>query len=249
MPRKLLQLCFALVTAALLGGCASAQPFQGMNAEEVFEAGMEHFQEEDWDMAIEAFERLLFSVPDYQRAPEARYHLARSFFNKEEYITAASEFSRFLDRYPIHELAPDAALGNCRSYVRLSPVVQRDQTYTREAFQACSRTAREHAGTEAGEEAARYRDEMQNKLARKVLIGGQFYLRRQMYDSAIIYFTDVVENYSETDIVPRALKGLVEANTAIGYEAEAEDARQRLLEEYPDSEAAQEVREIPANGA
>lgn len=248
MQRKLLHLTVFVAMAALLGGCASAQPFQGMDAEEVYRAGVEAYEAEDWDLAISAFERLLFSVPSFDRAPNARLQLARAFYNKEEYITAASEFSRFLDRYPTHELAPRASLGNCRAYVELSPIVQRDQTYTREAYRACRRTATEHAGTDAGREAVELRDRMHQKLARKVLIGGEFYLSRQMYDSAIIYFTDVVENYPETGVVPRALKGLVDANTAIGYRDEAEDARQRLLEEYPDSQAAQEVREVPADG-
>jgi len=248
MRRNLLHLTVLVALAALLGGCASARPFQGMNAEEVYQAGMRHFEEEDWDLAIDAFESVLFSMPTFENAPQARFHLARAFYEKEEYITAASEFSRFLDRYPTHDLADDAALNHCRSYAQLSPVVQRDQTYTREAYVSCRGAAREYAGSEAGRQAAELRDRMNNKLARKVLIGGEFYLSREMYDSAIIYFRDVVENYPDSRVVADALKGLVEANTAIGYREEAEEARQRLLNEFPDSQAAQEVREVSANG-
>lgn len=248
MQRSLSALPALLLAALLLGGCGTAQPFRGMGAQDIYQTGMRSFEAEEWDDAIEAFERVLFSFPNFANAPEARFNLARAFFEKGEYVTAASEFTRFLDRFPTHELAPDAALRVCRSYVRLSPIVQRDQSFTRQALASCDNVARDYAATEQGERAREHRAEMRRKLARKVLVGGQFYLERKLYDSAIIYFSDVVQNYSETDAVPAAMKGLVEANTAIGYQEEAEDWRQRLLSEYPDSEAARQLREGRANG-
>lgn len=248
MQRILSRLTVLLVVTALVGACASSQPFRGMDVDEVMRTGVEAFENEDYEFAVQAFERVLFSSPGYERAPEARHLLARSFFRREQYVTAASEYTRFLDRFPTHEMAPDAALGVCRSYVELSPIVERDQSHTRQALTSCRSVAREYAGTEEGRRGAELAARMENKLARKVLNGGQFYLKRKMFDSAIIYFEDVVENYPDTDVVPRALKGLVEANTAIGYQQEAEDWRQQLLQEYPDSEAAREVRSNRANG-
>jgi hypothetical protein len=43
-----------------------------------------------------------------------------------------------------------------------------------------------------------------------------------------------------------ALLGIYRSNKAVGYDDLAEEAKKRLLEEYPDSPAAAELR---ANGA
>src|SRR2546422_11762199 len=44
-----------------------------------------------------------------------------------------------------------------------------------------------------------------------------FYFRRRAYDSAIIYFKDVIANYSESRWTVPALLRLVDSYRAIGY--------------------------------
>jgi outer membrane protein assembly factor BamD (BamD/ComL family) len=66
-----------------------------------------------------------------------------------------------------------------------------------------------------------------------------------MYNSGIIYFNGVLTQYPRTEAAAKALLRLYESYTAIGWEAEAEEARERLLRDFPDSEAAKQVK---ANG-
>jgi outer membrane protein assembly factor BamD (BamD/ComL family) len=91
-------------------------------------------------------------------------------------------------------------------------------------------------------EAETLRDQMREKLARKILIGGEFYFRRKLYDSGIIYFNDVLTSYPQTEAAAQALLFLYRSYTAISWDTEAEEAKARLLREFPDSEAATEVR-------
>jgi outer membrane protein assembly factor BamD (BamD/ComL family) len=86
---------------------------------------------------------------------------------------------------------------------------------------------------------------MREKLAEKELNRGNFYFQRKMYDSGIIYFNGVLTQYPGTETGAKALLRLYQSYTEIGWEAEAEDAKERLLREFPDSESAREVR---ANG-
>lgn len=227
-----------LLATVLWAGCASTQPYQGMTIQEVFDEGVRSFEEGDWDDAIEAFETVLFAAPNSEVAPEARYRMGQAFFRQEEYVSAAAEFERFLERFPTDERAPDAGLGVCRSYAALSPIVQRDQSDTERAYDACSETAAEFAGTEAAERAAEIRDRMWEKLAEKTFIGGEFYFDRELYDSALIYYEDVVENYPDSRVAPRALRRMYEAYREIGYQEEAQETLERLRQEYPESEAA-----------
>ncbi|MGM0668580.1 MAG: outer membrane protein assembly factor BamD [Gemmatimonadota bacterium] len=229
----------------VLQGCSSTPPYQGLDGDALFELGAREFQEEDWDEAIRVFERFLFADPGHERIVEARMYLARAYFNREDYITLASEFSRILDRHPGNPLAPDAAWGVCRSYVALSPHIQRDQGYTVQAVSACDNVVQDFGSFEVAVEAEALRGQMREKLARKTLIAGEFYYRRKLYDSGIIYFNDVLTSYPGTDSAAQALLRLHQSYTEIGWDREAAEARERLLREFPDSEEAEEVR---ANG-
>ena len=51
----------------------------------------------------------------------------------------------------------------------------------------------------------------------------------------------VVDLYPETEFAPRALLGLFRANEAIGYSDLASEARDQLLQDYPNSPEAEEL--------
>lgn len=245
MYKRLSATALFFLVGALLPGCSSAPPYQGLSGDELFELGAREFEEEDWDEAVRVFERFLFADPTNDRIVQGRIYLARAYFNREDYITAASEFSRVLDRHPGDPLAPEAALGVCKSYVALSPHIQRDQGYTLQAFNSCANVVQDFGAFEVSVEAEGLRDQMEEKLARKTLVAGEFYFKRNLYDSGIIYFNDVLTNYPGTETAAQALLRLHQSYTEIGWEREAEDALERLLRDFPDSEAAREVR---ANG-
>jgi outer membrane protein assembly factor BamD len=213
-----------------------------MNEDQLYELGVREFESGDWDEAVRVFERLIFSDPTYAQIVEARLYLARAYFNKDEYITSVAEFTRIVDRHPGHPLAPQASLGICRSYVELSPIIQRDQEYTVQAVNACGNVVADFGGTEESLEAESLRDQMIEKLATKVLRTGDYYYRRKYFDSGIIYYNLVLDQYPRTDAVAWALLRLFQSYTEIQWETEAEEARERLLREFPDSEAAREIR-------
>jgi outer membrane protein assembly factor BamD len=174
--------------------------------------------------------------------------LASAYYLDEQYITAASEYTRFLDRYPGHPRAPEAALGVCRAYSALSPISQRDQTFTGQALAVCRNVVTDYPTLEVAQEAAEHANEMRGKLARKIYENGAFYLRRGLNDSAIIYFQDVVNDFPETTYAPQALLGIIQAYEAIGYEDEVQQARDRLMTDYPDSEAARSLSGVDPGG-
>lgn len=234
-----------VLLGVLLPGCSSAPPYQGMSADDLFDLGARSFEAQDWDDAVRIFERFIFADPTHERMVEARIYLSRAYYNREDYLTAVSEFTRVLDRHPGDALAPEASLGVCKSYVQLSPHIQRDQGYTTQALSACQNVIQDFGGFEVSIEAETLRDQMREKLAEKILVAGQFYFQRKMYDSGIIYYNDVLTTYPRTDAAAQALLRLYQSYIAIGWDTEAEEAKERLLREFPDSDAAAEVR---ANG-
>lgn len=240
-PRALVP---ALLLVALgLSACGGGQNrYQGLSPEELFQVAEAEFAEGEHDNAIRVLDRILRDHGDWDRVAEARLMLGNVYFDRDDFLTARAEYNRFMDRYPGHPRAPDAALGICRSLAALAPIPQRDQGYTREAISACRNVVIDFAGMEQSAEAARTSNRLRQTLAEKELLNAQFYAERNMWDSAIKYYDFVVNLYPESEFVPEALLGIYRMNTAIGYDDLAEVARQRLLDEYPDSEAAAEVR-------
>ena len=234
-----------LVSLALLGGCASSSEYQGLQPDELFAIGAQEFDAGDWDKAVEVFERLLFADPTYPQLVEARMYLARAYYNKGEFITSVSEFTRILDRNPGHALAPQASLGICQSFVAQSPHVQRDQIFTVQAWNSCQNTLLDFRGTEVAAEAEALRDEMEARLQEKIFVAGDFYYRRKLYHSGIIYFNDLLEQYPRGEWASQALLRLHQSYSSLEWDVEAEEVRERLLRDFPDSEA---VKEIGAGG-
>lgn len=227
---------------ALGVGCSSAAPYEGLNAEGIFDAGMEAYEEGDWDEASQAFERLMSAHPGFGRIAEVRFLLANTFFEKGEYLSAADAFERFLQRHPSHGLAPEASLGICRSYVELAPHPQRDQRYTERARDACRITRDEFQGMNVAEEAEEHRQEMVSRLAKRRYQEGEFYQRRNAHDSAIMIFQELVDFYPETEWAPKGFLALYRSYRAIGWQEEAQEVRDRLLFLHPDSQEARELQ-------
>jgi outer membrane protein assembly factor BamD (BamD/ComL family) len=79
---------------------------------------------------------------------------------------------------------------------------------------------------------------MWHRLAAKTFQGGDWYQRRRAYDSALIYYEDVVRLYPRTSYAPRALRRMMEVYDALDYDEEMEETRARLLRLYPESPEA-----------
>ena len=239
VARVALVLGGVLVSSACGGG---ANRYQGMDAEALFRLATTEFEEGDHNNAIQALDRLLIAYGDWDRLPEARLMLGDVYFDREDYLTARAEYTRFMDRYAGHQSSADAALGICKALARLAPSPQRDQAYTQEAITSCRNVVIDYSGREQSGEAARISNELRHTLAEKEYMNADFYFRRKMYDAAIKYYEFVVNLYPESEFVPQALFGIYRSNQEIGYDDLAEEARQRLLTDFPDSESAGLIR-------
>lgn len=233
-----------LAIGLLLAGCGSRGPVLGdLAPEDLWERGVAEYNERDWEEAIRYFERFVLVGGADPRVTQARYYVAQAYFEDGQYVTAASEFSRLAGDLGRSDLADDARFGACRAYEELSPPPQRDQEYTRAAVDHCSSLVEYFPDSDFAERAQETVSRMRARLAEKLYGNADWYRRRRAYDSAIIYFDDVVNQYPDTVWAPRALLRLYEIYDTLEYEEEREATRQRLLQEYPESAQAREVGE------
>lgn len=225
--------------------CASAPPYAGWTAEELYEHGRRAFADEDWDEARRALERLMLTFPGFEEVVDARHTLAKAFFADEEYISAVSEYTRIAQTYPDDERTSEAWMGLCRSYAALSPHPQRDQQYTLQARTTCQNVAQDYRGEPVGDSARAVVMEMHAKLAEKSYGEGYFYFQRDILESAELIFLNVVDVFAETGVAPRAMARLIEIYEEWGWDEQQEEFTARLLESYPESP---EAKALDPNG-
>ncbi len=231
---------FWLAAAALtLAGCASGNAhLEKLGPDELMARGTQAMSAHRWDDAIAAFDRLTIQYPSASQVQEARYDLADSYFGKHEYVTAAGEFDRLANDYPTGSFADKARFGVCRAYAALSPAVALDQQYTLSAIDHCKSLIGYYPNSPNVAQANDIIKQLTEKLAEKGLLAGEFYLRRHAYDSSLIYFDDLLKTYPKTAAAATALLYEVKAYEKLGYTEDAKAARERLLREYPSSQAA-----------
>ncbi|MBI70427.1 MAG: hypothetical protein CME29_01690 [Gemmatimonadetes bacterium] len=227
-----------LIVGLSISACGGGLPFPGLTVEEVYNLGVGALEEENWGDAARAFEEVLLST-GFDRMPEARLQLAEAHFGGGRYIAARTEYQRLIDRWPADTTAVHAALGVCRSLKELSPIPQRDQTFTRQAEITCGQVAAQFAGTVIGLRASELSDEMVNRLAERDYNTGSHYLKRGLIDSALLYYEQVVELFPDSEWAPWALYRMIEAFEMIGYVRDVETTQELLLGSYPESEPAQ----------
>lgn len=223
----------------LLGiACSSTPPFAGWTADELFEHGRAAFEEEDWDEARRAFERLALTFPGFDSTVAGRHYLAGAFFADEEYLSAVSEFTRIVQVHPDDERAPEAWMGLCRSYAAMSPNPQRDQQYTVQARTTCQNVASDFPGTPIGDSAATIALDMHGKLAAKAYGEGYFYFQRNILESAELVFLDLVDSFEGTESAPRAMARLIDIYEEWEWPEQREEIVAKLRDTYPESPEA-----------
>jgi outer membrane protein assembly factor BamD len=234
-----------------LTACSSRAPrVLGLGPEELLAYGFERMERRRWDDAILAFEQFTFQYPTHARYQEARYQLGEVYFRKREHITAATEFARLADDYPTGPYAAAARFRVCEAYRELAPRPQLDQLYTVSAIEHCQSLIAYYPQSEYVERARAIVAEMTDRLAEKQFLIGEHYYRRRAYDSAVLSYNEVLDTYPTSSVVPRTLLRLYQSYRQLGYDQEAADTRERLLRDFPDTEAAREVRDLRvAHGA
>jgi outer membrane protein assembly factor BamD len=237
----------ALMAVVAAAGCGARQaPLVNLTPEQLFERGQAELNDRDWTDAIAAFDQFIIQYATHPRVQEARFRLGEAYFGKKEYITAGNEFNRLATDYPAGPYADDARFKVCESYYRLSPKAQLDQQYTRSAFDHCQSLVAYFPSSEFAPRAQEMMNDLRQKMAEKEFQAGEFYFKRNAYDSAIIYYDVTVRDYADTPQAPRALGRLIEIYNELGYEEEEEATRQRLIKDYPNSPEARALQQGPA---
>jgi outer membrane protein assembly factor BamD len=215
-----------------------------MEPVELFRWSVEAFEEGEYGSAAEGLREFLLEEPLHPKVDSAQYLLGESRFRDGKYVQAAEAFDRLAVNRPGSRLADDAQLGVCHSYWRLSPDLPLDQSYTRDARDACQRLLQYYTPSPLEERARALRDSARHKLAAKQYRVARWYFDHGAFQSANIYLEEVLNQHPEAPVIPEVMATLFRSYRELGFDREARAIRERLLQEHGDSPAAREVRDL-----
>jgi outer membrane assembly lipoprotein YfiO len=203
-----------------------------------------------WSEAAKLLERVLLELPPGDpRIPQAHFWLGEAHFARGNHLEGVREFRHTSDDTPNHPLAPDALLRVGDVYADLWRRPELDPTYGQTALATYQELLNRYPGTSAAQRAQHGIAELNEKFAYKSYKAGLFYFRLKAYDSAILYFKDLVASYPKTHVVPDALIKLVEAYRKLGYREDVQETCGYIRRFHPNAPLVNEVCPTNAAGA
>lgn len=228
-----------LAIVVLLGACHHASQVRSnvapdADTRQIVVESRAAFRSGHFARALIAYRRLQFELgPGDPLTAEARYFAAECSFQLGDLATAALAFQKVAEEFPTSEYAALALLRDGDANRRLWRRPDVDATSGQTALATYQELLGRYPGTDAAARAQLQIRQLNEWFAEKEYKTGMFYMRRKAYDSAIIYFKDIVASYPDTRLVPDALLRLVDTYHAIGYVEERKETCANLRRYYP----------------
>lgn len=219
------------------------------NTEALYVAAIREFEQKRWGNAVAAFEKLTNDLPARDTLlPRSYWYLAQAHARQREHLLAAQSYSRLFESFVDDTLADDAAIEAARSYRRLWRKPSLDPTYGELALSTYNTFLGLYAESSPYAEAARREiGVLEQWFATKDYETGMFYFRRKAFDSANIYFLNIIERWPNVPRARDALLRLAESYRSIRYRENYAETCAKLRETYAgDAEVAEVCRGVPA---
>ncbi len=158
--------------------------------------------------AIEIFGKVVENSTYGPLAPRAQYKLGLVLKGLKRYYEAEEEFGKVVSRYPDSEWASAAKfqIALCRSSLSKGP--EYDQGAAQEAKKQFEEFVKEHPDAVLSMDAEKNIGQIREKEAQASYDIAVFYEKQRVFDSARIYYEDVINNYSDSQWAAKAAEKL-----------------------------------------
>lgn len=144
--------------------------------------------------SLEIFRKVVENSPYGKFAPKAQYLLAVALKNLGRFQEARDEFEKVVTTYPDSEWAAAAKFQAADATSRISPKSDYDQELTKEAKEKFTQFVEAHPDTSLSRQAQAEIDRLKEKEADGNLRVADFYEKQKKYESARIYYQEIINN-------------------------------------------------------
>lgn len=199
---------FIVLLAFLIQACSSVSVDENDPAS-LYKDAESEIQSEHYQIAIEKLRVIKNKFPYSKYAVEAQLRIADVYFLQESFAEAALSYESFRELHPKHEKVPYVMYKAGKSYFNDVPSnTARDLTAGQKALDAMNEFVRRFPLDPLVAEVKKDIGEVRRLLAEKELSIGDFYFRREFYDSAKPRYQKTIDLYPETDAAKAAQEKL-----------------------------------------
>tara|TARA_Y100001970_G_C14166797_1_gene821763 strand:- start:867 stop:1625 length:759 start_codon:yes stop_codon:yes gene_type:complete len=163
-----------------------------------FTHGKKLFDKKKYARAKDDFDYIILNDRGSEIGKEARYYQAESLFKLKQYSDAISSYERFL-QYSDDEIKNEyCRFRVCECYYNISNKHDRDQSNNDIALETLQMFIDDFSDSDFLDLAEDFILDLRLRKAEKLHETGRLYLKEKEFDSAIIYFNNVIDNYYDT---------------------------------------------------
>jgi outer membrane protein assembly factor BamD len=245
------KLKFSIIAGLVFAIAACRPPFDPKvftTTDKLWQAATAEYKAGRYDNAAKAFEKLTLDLSARDpRLPLSFYYLAQSQTRNGEHLLAAATYNRLVDAFPQDSLVDDALFLSGREYQREWRKPQLDATYGTSAVTAFQSLLASYPDSPYAARAKNELARLDEWFAEKDYDTGYLYLKRKAFDSAIIYFKDVIRLHPTAPKARDAYLRLLESYRAIRYTEDAKETCDAMRKAYPnDREVKRQCGPAPA---
>jgi outer membrane protein assembly factor BamD len=174
-----------------------------------FNKAMKFFGKGKYLRARDEFNNIIVTNPGSKLANESQYYKGESLFQMKEYDDAWITFDRYIRFTNDAAKIEKSRYRICECAIYLTNSHQRDQKQTKKALEQLQMYLEDFPQSERVIDAEKAIAELRIKLAEKDFEVGRLYLKLEEYESALIYFRSVLNNYYDTDFADDARIGII----------------------------------------
>lgn len=161
------------------------------------------YNKKEYFKCIPVFEELIGLMKGTKSTEDIYYMYCMANYKQGDYMIAAYHFKNFTTLYPNSEKSEDCLFMHARSYDKISPKFELDQTYTIKAIDAFQNFINEYPESVKLDTANDYIKKLRNKLEKKALTNAELYYKTENYKAAAVSFANLMVEYPDIDNTER----------------------------------------------
>ncbi len=253
--RKKAYIILSFIAIFLLGSCNEFQKvLKNPNVDFKYEKAVEYYEEAEYQKAYQLFDELLVLYRGTDKAADVYYYYAMCSYELKDFILSAYHFKNFAKTFPNHPKTELAyyMVGYCH-YLE-SPNYSLDQDYTMKAINDLQLFANLYPNSDKLLSANELIEELRAKLERKSFERANLYYNMEYYQSAVVAYDNVLDDYPDTEFREDAMYFKAVAAFRLAEKSIAEKQLQRYIEsrtaykeymnDFPDNPRAEKLLKL-----
>jgi len=231
-----------VLASALFQGCSTPQV--NKSADLLYKEGEEFYQKGKYEDAIAQWKKVKESYKSPDLTAKAELGIADAYFLNKDYIEAAAGYEDFRKLHPKHPQADFALYRQGLSHFNQIHSIDTDQTPVKNAqitFDSYLKLYPDGAQRAEVQEKLR---ECRDKQLQYELYVGRFYLKTDVYKSAIARFEEALKMFADAARRDEVLYYLGRAYLEDGQKAKGREIFSQLSREFPESPYIAEANKI-----